>query len=231
MENEFQKLTITQWAENDKPREKLLAKGSKALSDAELLAIILGSGTTKKTAVELAQEILATANNNLNSLASFTLNDLKKHKGVGEAKGINIIACLELGRRRKEATTLEKPKITCSKDAYILLQEHLHDLPHEEFWIINLTRSNQVINIRQISKGGVTGTVVDAKIVFKTAIDNNAVAVIISHNHPSGNNKPSNEDIKLTSKLREAGKVLDIPILDHVIYTNNGYYSFADEGI
>ncbi|MFT2007524.1 RadC family protein [Pontibacter sp. 13R65] len=224
-------LNIKGWAEEDRPREKLLLKGKAALSDAELIAILIGSGTPKLTAVDVAKLILAAVNNDLNELAKLSVNDLKKHKGIGEAKAIAIVSALELGRRRKETLATAKTRITCSTDIYNYIKPQLLDLPHEEFWVILLNRANIVMRKEAISTGGVAGTVADPKIIFKKALDQLASSVILVHNHPSGNLKPSAADISLTKKMKEAGTLLDLPILDHIIFTDNDYYSFADEGL
>jgi len=224
------KLSIKSWAEADRPREKLLSKGKSALSDAELIAILIGSGNTEESAVELSRRILNSVENNLVQLGKLDVNDLCKFKGIGEAKAISIIAALELGRRRNEHSTPERESITSSKQAFNLLHPILADLPHEEFWLIFLNRSNKVIKKHPVSKGGVAGTVVDAKMIFKPAIENLASSIILCHNHPSGNRNPSMEDVTLTKKLKEAGRALDIIIHDHIIIANDSYYSFADEG-
>ncbi len=224
-------ISIKSWAEEDRPREKLLLKGKAALSEAELIGILIGSGTSSMSAVDLSKLILSSANHNLNELARYSVKDLTKFKGIGEAKAISIVAALELGRRRREQETIKRPKITASKDAYELMKGHLLDLPHEEFWILMLDRSNHVIKKGQISSGGVSGTVVDPKLVFKNALDELASYIILVHNHPSGNLKPSEPDIRLTKKIKDAGFMLEIPILDHIIITNESYFSFADEGI
>jgi DNA repair protein RadC len=224
-------LTIKSWAEEDRPREKLLTKGKASLSEAELIGILLGSGTASLSAVDLAKQILNTIANNLNELARLSVADLMKFKGIGEAKAISIVAALELGRRRKEQETVKKPKIGSSNDVYQILKPELLDLGHEEFWVLLLSRNNQVIRKRLISSGGVSGTVADPKIIFKAALEELASSVIMIHNHPSGNLKPSQQDIDLTKKMKEAGRVLEIPVLDHLIFTNDSYYSFADEGI
>lgn len=223
--------SIKQWAEEDRPREKLLLKGKSVLSDAELLGILIGSGTKSMTAVDLAKQILHSADNNLNKLARFSVNDLKKFKGIGEAKAINIVSALELGRRRKEAEHPKAQKVTCSKDAYKLIQPFLQDLSHEEFWILLLDRANQLIKPVSISQGGVSGTVSDPKIIFKNAIEALASGVILAHNHPSGNLKPSEADMRLTRQMQESGKLLEIPVLDHLIISDSGYLSMADEGL
>ncbi|MBC8112051.1 MAG: DNA repair protein RadC [Verrucomicrobia bacterium] len=222
---------ILSWAEEDRPREKLLLKGKSALSDAELLGILLGSGTVSLSAVDLAKQILGSAENNLNNLAKFSTKDLEKFKGIGEAKAITVVAALELGRRRKEQEMPVKQQITCSKDGFIAIQPHLQDLLHEEFWIVLLSRSNTILKKVQISSGGISGTVADPKIIFKTALENLASAIILAHNHPSGNLQPSQADKDLTQKMKEAGKILEIPVLDHLIIGDKNYFSFADEGI
>jgi DNA repair protein RadC len=224
-------LNIKTWAEEDRPREKLLLKGKAALSDAELIAIQIGSGTPKLTAVDVAKLILAAVGNDLNELAKLSVKDLMKHKGIGEAKAITIVSALELGRRRKEATVAAKTRITCSTDIYNYIKPQLLDLQHEEFWIILLNRANVVMKKESISSGGVAGTVADPKIIFKKALEQLASSIILVHNHPSGNIKPSAADISLTKKMKEAGQFLDLPVLDHIIFTDNDYYSFADEGL
>ncbi|MBB3838377.1 DNA repair protein RadC [Runella defluvii] len=222
---------ILSWAEEDRPREKLLLKGKGALSDAELIAILIGSGTRELSAVDLSKIILQKASNNLNELAKLSLKDLMKIKGIGEAKAISIAAALELGRRRKDSDVVRRPKITSSKDAYEQIRSYLMDLPHEEFWVLLLTRSNEVIRPVQISQGGISGTIADPKIIFKSALEHLASSMILVHNHPSGNLKPSEADKELTRRLVTSGKLLDIPILDHLIISELGYLSFADEGL
>lgn len=227
----YQRLSIKEWALEDRPREKLIAKGIAALSDAELLAIILGSGSSKESAVDLAKKILKDCNHNLNELGKKTITDLKsKYHGVGEAKAINVVACLELGRRRKLQEKQEKIKITQSSDVCDLFQPVLGDLPHEEFWVLLLNRSNKVITKYKISQGGIAGTVIDVRLILKSAIDNLASSIILCHNHPSGNIQPSEADRSVTKKIKEASEVMDIPVLDHIIITESSYYSFADEG-
>ncbi|TAH19624.1 MAG: JAB domain-containing protein [Cytophagales bacterium] len=221
---------INQWAEDDRPREKLSLKGKAALSDAELLAILLGSGTVSVSAVDLAKQILASTNNNLHELAKLSLKDLMKFKGIGEAKGITIISALELGRRRKNSEPKKRDKITASTDVHEIMSPYLLDAHREEFWVILLNRANEVIRTEKISEGGVSGTVADPKLIFKSALDHLASALILVHNHPSGNLKPSQADLQLTQKMKEAGKFLEIPVLDHVIFTDHGFYSFVDEG-
>ncbi|MBX2962069.1 MAG: DNA repair protein RadC [Cyclobacteriaceae bacterium] len=224
-------LNIKKWAAEDRPREKLLLKGTAALSDTELIAILLGTGTASMSAVDVAKNILKSVDNNLDSLAKLTVKDLMKIKGIGEAKAITIVSALELGRRRKETTTQERPKIATSQDAYELFLGDLIDIPHEEFWILLLNRANRVIKKQQISLGGVHGTVADPKIIFKTALEELASGIIVAHNHPSGNLSPSQQDIDLTKKLKEAGNLMEIKLLDHLIIAGKKYYSFADEGL
>jgi DNA repair protein RadC len=225
-----QSLVIKSWAEEDRPREKLLLKGKAALSDAELIAILINSGTPMLTAVDVAKSILAGVNNDLHHLARLTVPELRKHKGIGEAKAITIVSALELGRRRKESGTTARTKITCSQDIFDHLKPQLLDLPHEEFWILLLNRANEVMKKMPVSSGGVAGTVADPKIIFKQALDHLASAIILVHNHPSGNCQPSGADVALTRKMKEAGLLLDLPILDHIIFAQTRYYSFADEG-
>ena len=226
-----QKFTIKTWAEEDRPREKLLQHGRRTLSDAELIAILIGSGSVTESAVELSKRILHSCQNDLNALAKLSVQELCKFKGIGEAKAISIIAALELGRRRKEIKLQPVEKINTSRDIFNVLSPYYKDLPHEEFWILVLAKSNKLTHKILISKGGQSGTVVDAKVIFKTALEHNAANIILTHNHPSGNLKPSQADISLTKKLVAAGKLLDIGVLDHVIFTDDGYYSFADEGV
>lgn len=224
-------LNIKSWSPEDRPREKLLLKGTSALSDAELVAILIGSGTPKLSAVELSKKILLQGNNNLNELARLSVKDLMKIKGIGEAKSITIVAALELGRRRREQDAEEKPKITSSKDAYDLLKGDMMDLPKEEFWVLLLNRANRVAKKKRVSEGGVSGTVADPKIIYKMALEELASGIIVAHNHPSGNLQASQSDLDLTKKLKEAGKFLEIQLLDHIIIANQKYLSFADEGM
>ncbi len=223
--------SIKQWAEEDRPREKLVLKGKSSLSNAEIIAILIGSGTTKETAVELAQRILSDNNNNLNALSSLSLNELTRYKGIGEAKAIKIIAALELGRRRRSSEALEQKTIGSSRDAFELLYADLADSSFEEFWIILLKRNNQIINKKRISEGGLAGTVADPKKIFKIALDAQASSIILCHNHPSGNLKPSEQDKQLTRKIVQAGNTLEIAVLDHLIFGNDAYFSFADENM
>lgn len=224
-------LSIKQWAEEDRPREKLVIKGKTALSEAELIAILIGSGSAHMSAVELSKSILASTDHDLSRLARLSLEELKKFNGIGEAKAVTIISALELGRRRKDMESEQKPKIKSSADAYNFLRPHLLDLDHEQFWVLYLNRANKVLKVEMISAGGVSGTVVDAKLIFKKALEVLASNIVLAHNHPSGNLKPSSKDISLTKKLKAAGQTLDIPVLDHIIFTDDGYFSFSDESM
>ncbi len=226
-----QPMNIKSWSPEDRPREKLLLKGTAALSDAELIAILIGSGTAKLSAVDVAKKVLAYVENNLDSLAKLSIKELMKAKGIGEAKAITIVAALELGRRRKEQSPDEKPKLESSRSAFDLIKGDLMDLPHEEFWVLLLNRANRLIKKKRVSEGGVSGTVADPKIIFKLAIDELASGIIVVHNHPSGNLKPSDSDIDLTKKIKEAGKLLEISLFDHLIIAHHRYFSFADEGL
>ncbi len=225
------KITIKNWAEEDRPREKLLLKGRRSLTDAELIAILIGSGSVTETAVELSKRILHQYSNDLSVLGKQSVTELCKFKGIGEAKAIAIIAGLELGRRRQDTAEPEMVKITHSKNIFDVLCYDFNDILHEEFWILLLNRSNYVLSKHKVSSGGTAGTVVDAQIIFKIAIQNNASSLILAHNHPSGSLKPSQADIKLTKKMVEAGKMLDIQVLDHLIFAEKHYYSFADNSM
>jgi len=225
------KITIKSWAEEDRPREKLLNTGRRALSDAELIAILIGSGSRQESAVELSKRILHSLNNDLDKLGKLSVSELCRFKGIGEAKAISIIAALELGRRRKDTDIKEVVKIGSSKDIFELMQRYFADLNHEEFWIILLNRANKVLSRHLISKGGQAGTVADPKIIFRIALENHAASVILTHNHPSGNLKPSQADISLTQKLCSAGTMLDISVLDHLIFTDSSFFSMADQGM
>lgn len=222
---------IKYWAEDDRPREKLILKGKIALSDAELLAIIIGSGTRNKSAVELSKEILSTFGNNLSEFSRVQISDLMKFNGIGKAKAINIIAALELGRRRQGSETPSKLKVIGAAMVYQHLKPFLGDLNHEEFYIIMLNHANEIIHTKQVSKGGMSSTIVDGKIIFNLALTFQASAIIVSHNHPSGNLNPSKQDIILTKSLREFGNYIDLPLLDHIIFTDNGYFSFAEQNL
>jgi DNA repair protein RadC len=227
---EYTHSSIKAWHESDRPREKLLSQGSRALSDAELIAILIGSGTRKKSAVELSREVLMASGNKLDKLGKRNIKELTEFNGIGEAKAITIMAAMELGRRRAMEMPAQVPKISCSKDAFKVLQPLMGELPHEEFWILLLNNSNKVIGHEQISRGGFTSTAVDPRIVFQKALVSGAVAIILSHNHPSGSLKPSSQDVTLTDRLVQAGRILDIKVLDHIIVTQHEHYSFADEG-
>jgi DNA repair protein RadC len=222
---------IKQWAEEDRPREKLINKGKAALTDAELIAILLRSGSTRESAVDLAKRILKSASDNLIELSKLSLNELLAFPGIGEAKALSIIAALELGKRRRVAEVSEKHAISSSRDVFEYFQSAHADAPYEEFWILLLNRANKILKKVMISEGGVAGTVADPKRIFKVAIENNASAMVLCHNHPSGNLKPSEADIKLTKKLKEAGVLLEINIIDHIIICEERYFSFADEGL
>ena len=228
-ENSF--FPITNWSEDDKPREKLMLKGKSVLSDAELIAILIGSGSRNESAVDLSKRILASVDTNLNALGKLSISQLIAFKGLGEAKAISIIAALELGRRRRSEDALELKKVTSSKVIFEIMQPIIGELPHEEFWIIYLNNSNKIISNSQLSKGGITGTLVDVRIVFKTALEMGATALILCHNHPSGTLVPSDADKQITRKLKLAGESLEIKVLDHLIVTEASYFSFADEGI
>lgn len=231
MEDNLTNFSIKYWAEDDQPREKLMFKGQSALSDAELLAILIGSGSRNESAVELGKRILKSADNNLNALGKLTLKQLMQFKGIGEAKAVTIAAAMELGRRRRDEAVRELDKVTGSKSVFQIMQPIIGELPHEEFWVLYLNNSNKVIYKTQLSKGGLTGTVVDARLVYKTALEHNAVAIVLVHNHPSGALQASGPDKQITRQLQNAGITLDIKVLDHVIVTEHSYLSFADEGI
>ena len=222
---------INQWAEDDRPREKMLLKGKSVLSDSELLAILIGSGSRNESAVRLCQRILASVNNNLNQLSKLSIIQLMEFKGIGQAKAVAIVAALELGRRRRSEEAAEFQKITSSKAVFEIMQPLIGELHHEEFWVMYLNNSNKVIHKSQLSKGGMTGTIVDTRIIFKTALEYNATSLILTHNHPSGKLQASEADKEITKKLKLAGQQMDIVVLDHVIITENGFYSFNDEGI
>ena len=231
MEYENKMIPIKSWAEDDRPREKLLLKGKTALSDTELIAILIGSGSRNESAVALSKRILASIDNNLNKLGKLVVSDLTKFKGIGDAKAISIITALELGRRRRLEKAIELPKITSSKAVFNIMQPLIGELQHEEFWVVYLNNSNKVLYKEQVSKGGLTGTLVDVRLVFKKAIELYATALILCHNHPSGKLQASNADKLITNKLKLAGETLDIKVLDHLIITENAYFSFADENM
>ena len=222
---------IKNWSEDDRPREKMMHKGRSSLANAELIAVLLGSGSNDQSAVQLAQDVLANSDNNLNKLAKLSLKELMKFKGIGIAKAISISAAIELGRRRMSMSKGEETSIKSSKDAFNMFYEHLADLDHECFYVLLLNRANRPVQTVQISQGGVAGTVADTRLIFKTAIDHLASAIILGHNHPSGNKKPSQSDINLTKSMVEAGRLLEIAVLDHIIVAGNEFFSFADEGM
>ena len=222
---------IKAWAKDDQPREKLLSKGAAALSNSELLAILIINGTRQKSAVELAQEVLQSGKNNLLELGKLSVKDLMRIKGIGEAKAVSIVAALELGRRRQASASLEKPVVTSSADIATYLQTSLRDYRHEVFAVVFLNRANKINHFKIISEGGITGTVADPRIILKKALEEDAVSIILCHNHPSGSLRPSKADEELTYKIKEAAKYFDIKVLDHLIVSDDGYYSFADEGL
>ncbi len=224
------KLTITQLSVDDRPREKMMMHGARALSNAELLAILIGSGNTEETAIELSQRILNSADNSLHQLGKYDLKNLMTYKGIGEAKAISILAAMELGRRRREEDVPERPVLNTSNKVYEYMKQRLSDLPHEEFWTILLNRAGRVIETIKISQGGTASTTVESKIILRVAIQSLASAIILCHNHPSGTCKPSREDMSITRRIKEAAQWVDINVVDHVIVCDNKYYSFADNG-
>jgi len=226
----MKKMTIKSWAVDDRPREKLIAKGPYSLSAAELIAILIGSGNKQESAVDLSKRILMSVDNNIHQLSTLTPEKLTSFKGIGMAKAIAIITALELGKRRQLANFAVNPKITGSKDVYDIMQPLLGSLPHEEFWVLYLNNANKVLSKTQLSKGGITATLVDVRLLFKKAVEISAVAIIICHNHPSGKTEPSSQDKVLTKKIKEGGVSLDIKLLDHLIITEKSYFSFADNG-
>jgi DNA repair protein RadC len=223
--------SIKQWAKDDRPREKLLLKGAETLSNSELLAILIHNGTRQKTAVDLGKEILKLGKDNLNELGKLSVKELMKIKGIGEAKAITIAAALELGRRRQATSSLEKSVVGSSNDIAAYLRSALKDYQYEVFAVIFLNRANKVNHFEIVSAGGITGTVADPRVILKKALEENAVSIILCHNHPSGSLKPSRADEELTTKIKEAAKYFDIKVIDHIIVSEDGYYSFADEGI
>ncbi|PKH52785.1 hypothetical protein CXF68_19715 [Tenacibaculum sp. Bg11-29] len=227
----MKKISIKSWALDDRPREKLMIKGNTALSDAELVAILIGSGNREESAVGLSKRILLSANNDLNELAKLSIEELMKFKGIGEAKAISIVTALEFGKRRQYEESHAISKIKSSLDVSKIMQLLIGDLQHEEFWVLYLNNSNKVLAKRQLSKGGFTATVVDVRLLYKEALKLSAIGVVVCHNHPSGTLEPSRSDIELTKKIKEAGITLDIKLLDHLIITKKAYFSFADKGI
>ena len=224
------KLTITQLSIDDRPREKMMKNGARSLSNAELLAILIGSGSVDETAIELSQRILNDVNNNLYTLGKYDLKQLMTYKGIGEAKAITIMAAMELGRRRREEELPDRPQLNTSQAAYDYMAQRLVDLPHEEFWAILLNRAGRVIDTVMVSKGGTASTAVDVKIIMREAVQNLASAIILCHNHPSGNNQPSRDDELLTRQISDAAKLMNVVVLDHIIVCDRSYYSFSDEG-
>ena len=229
--SEYEKLSIKQWAEEDRPREKMLKLGLAALSNAELMAILIGSGNTSESAVELSRRILSDFKNNLDAIGKSSVDQLTAYNGIGEAKSINILAALELGRRRQLSSPDKQPKITCSADVFNLLKIDLSDLLHEEFWVLYLDRANNVIGKSRISQGGVSGTVIDVRLILKKAIEKLASSIILAHNHPSGNLTPSQSDLDITRKAGDAAKLVDMKVLDHLIFAGSNYLSMADDGL
>ncbi len=223
--------SIKTWKQDDRPREKMLLKGKEALSDAELIAILIGSGNRQESAVDLAKRILTSVNNNLNELAALSISDLMQFRGIGEAKAISISTAITLGRRTQLENALVKPIITSSQAVFKIMQPQIGNLKHEEFWVIYLNNSNKIIKTEQLTKGGITGTLVDVRMLFKNAVSVLATGIIICHNHPSGKIEPSNSDKELTKKIKNAGQFLDIKLLDHLIITEKDYFSFADSEI
>ena len=231
MEQDDRRLTIRDWAEDDRPREKMMRKGSTSLSDAELLAILIGSGNRNESAVELSRRIMRECQDNINELAVLTVTDLcKRFKGIGSAKAITIMAALELGKRRKTSEMLERKKITSSQDLFDLFEPQLVDLPHEEFWIGLLNGANKVIEIKRLTQGGSRQTVVDIPMLLKLSVEKSAISIVVAHNHPSGQNRPSVEDQQITNKIKAGCNAIGITFLDHIIVARGNYYSFADEG-
>lgn len=224
-------MTIKFLAQDDRPREKFLLKGKGSLSDSELLAIIMGSGSKDESALELARKILISVGNNWNQLSLLSVKDLMKFKGVGEVKAISIATALEIGRRRAGQEVSEKPTISNSDDAYQVFKNQLSDLRAEEFWAVFVNQSNKIVHLSKLTQGGISQSIVDIRILFKTALDHFATGIIIAHNHPSGSLKPSREDINITKKIKEAGEFLNVQLLDHLIITQNSYFSFSDEGL
>lgn len=224
-------MSIKFLAEDDRPREKFLLKGKAALSDSELLAIIMGSGNREESAVELARRILESVNHNWHQLSLLSINDLMKFKGVGEAKAISIGSALEIGNRKSLQEVPDKIQITSSRDAYKVLKVSLSELRHEEFWVLFLNQGNRVIHKICLSQGGISQAVIDVRLLFRQALEQFATGIIVAHNHPSGNLKPSAEDIKITNDIKEAGGLLKIELLDHLIVSQQGYFSFADENM
>jgi DNA repair protein RadC len=222
--------SIKKWSPDDRPREKLLNKGAMALSDAELLSILIGTGTREQSAVDIARKILNSVHHDLHELGKLGLSDFKRFHGMGEAKSVTLLASFELGKRRRAMEFKKGNSVRNSREVYERFLEHMSNLKHEEFWVMCLSRSQQVLSVNKIGEGGLSATVADPKKVFRIALENNAACIIVAHNHPSGNLQPSQEDNKLTNRLRENGSMMDCPLLDHLVVTDHGYYSYADEG-
>lgn len=222
-------LTIKQWKEDDRPREKMMEKGGASLSDAELIAIIIGTGSKEESAVALSKRILSHFGHNLNTLATMTIDDLMLFRGIGKSKAVSILTAMELGKRRSMELAREKKKVNSSATAFEIMQPFIGDLLHEEFWILFLNNANKLLDKSQLSKGGIHATLVDVRLIFKKAISTGATSIILCHNHPSGNLTPSHSDIQLTKKIMKGGELLDIKVLDHIIVSQHGYFSFADE--
>jgi len=229
--NEYKKLNIKEWAVEDRPREKLLSKGARHLTDAELIAILIGSGNLEETAVELSKRILASTDNNLNELGRKEVDFLQSFNGIGEAKAVTIVAALELGKRRKDADVFNKSQIKGSKDAADFFQPVIGDLNHEEFWVMLLNRGNKILDTFMVSQGGISGTIIDVRLILKRALEKLASSIILCHNHPSGTLMTSDADRNITSKIIKAAQIMDITVLDHIIIGHNKYLSFADEGL
>ena len=229
--NKYNTHALTQWAVEERPREKGLANGVQQLSDTELIAILLRSGTRNMTAVELARQLLSQVDHNLQELGKLAVHDLLKQKGIGPAKAISLLAALELGRRRGGIQQIDKTPVKSSRTVFHLFHPLLGDLEHEEFWLLMLNRANRVLGRFKVSQGGLSGTVIDTRFILKKALDNLASSIIVCHNHPSGNTQPSDADVKITDKLKKASEMLEIKLLDHVIIADKSYFSFADEGL
>ena len=230
MDNTHERLRLKEWAEEDRPREKMLLKGVSSLSDAELIAILIGSGNSDETAVQLSQRILVGASNNLNALGKYSIRELMEFKGIGEAKAITIVAAMELGRRKSGAEPMKRKPIRSSHDAFIIFYPILCDLPHEELWIALTNHAGKVIEKTKISQGGIGDTSADLRFIMKAAINTTCHGIIICHNHPSGNKQPSAHDDTLTSRLGKAAQLMNMQLLDHIIICDKDYYSYADEG-
>ena len=227
----YDKPGIKSWAVEDRPREKLISRGISALTDGELIAILISSGNSKESAVELSRRIMETVHHNLHELGKLNCDELKRFRGIGKAKAVTLIAAMELGRRRNQSEALENGQIKGSKDAANYLRPEIGDLSHEEFWVLFLNRQNKILDKQKLSQGGMTGTVIDVRLVLKLALEKHATSLIFAHNHPSGNLEPSDADRKITRQLKDAATLMEIPVIDHLIVTQSGYFSFADEGM